>query len=224
MPQRLYIATILFDHRKDVGLHRFSDSYHEGWVTKLYAGFKRNLTDPFNFALFTDRPRDLPDPIIQFPLEHSPITYGSCMEPYKLNEPMILVGLDTVIVGNCDILADYCTALGDRPVLTPRDPYQPERFCNGVQLVPHGRFDMYMAWAALGGTQCNDMDFIRKAERVEALDDKFPGLVLSYKVQVRQAQHDARGGATLPPGARIVYFHGSPKPHELEHAWIRKHF
>ena len=50
----------------------------------------------------------------------------------------------------------------------------------------------------------------------EWLDDLFPGQIKSYKVQV------------VPPDlgdTRIVYFHGNPKPHMLDHLpWITEHW
>lgn len=59
------------------------------------------------------------------------------------------------------------------------------------------------------------MEWVRRfAHRF--IDDLFPGQVLSYKGAVkRQGLGDAR----------IVYFHGREKPHELPHVgWIREHW
>jgi hypothetical protein len=188
----------------------FSRCYDESWVEKLYRGVARNLTVPFRFVLFTDEPRCLGPSISQELLESRPISYGSFTEPYKLGQPMILMGLDTVITGNIDHLAHYCMT-GD-VIALPRDPYMPSRACNGVALVPKGNRDVWERWRGE-----NDMEWMRQQPHL-FIDDLFPQSVVSFKGSVRE-----RGLRD----ARIVYFHGHEKPHELAGAhtqWVREHW
>ena len=125
---------------------------------------------------------------------------------------MILVGLDTVIVGNIDHLATYC--LEKDMIALPRDPYCPERSCNGVALIPEGQHHVYRNWHGE-----NDMEWLRQQKHA-FIDDIFPGQVLSYKVDVKKKNNDQ-----LPENARIVYFHGDYKPHELtDLPWIKQHW
>lgn len=186
--------------------------YDESWVEKLYRGFKRHLTMPFEFICFTDRNREFSEPILQEPLA-GPINYGAFMEPYRLNRPMILVGLDTVVTGNIDHLAEYCLEGGKLAV--PRDPFFPQTVCNGVALVPGGNAWIYEKWLEdRDGFKAysKDMDFIRSLD-VAVIDDLFPGEVVSYKGHVK----DYGLGDT-----RIVYFHGEQKPHELDLEWVER--
>lgn len=185
----------------------FSRMYDETWVEKLYRGFKRNLSMPFKFVLFTDKERAFVEPIQQVRISAAVPDYGSCIEPYKQNEPMILCGLDTVVTGNCDELARYCLE-GDKIGL-PRDPYRPRVACNGVALVPGG-----FEHVALKHRGQNDMEWVREFPHV-ILDDKFPGAVQSYKGHV-----EAHGVGDT----RIVYFHGKKKPHEIDRPDILKHW
>lgn len=188
----------------------YSTMYNEAWVEKLYRGFARNLTLPFRFVCFTERARAFREPIEQKPLKPEP-DYAALIEPFKLNEPMILVGLDTIITGNIDHLAAYC--LASNKVAVPRDPFYPDKLCNGVALVPSGmREKMYDAFP--GG---NDMDWIRSHEAdLNVIDDIWPGQVVSYKAH---AKNKGLGDA------RIVYFHGEVKAHELGHVgWVRRHW
>lgn len=186
----------------------FSRMYDESWVEKLYRGFARNLTVPFEFICFTDHNRRfMSENISQLPLIRRPFGYGSCVEPYRLGEPMIMVGLDTVVTGNCDALADYCLN-ADRLAL-PSDPYRPEKACNGVALVPEGFDTIYAAW-----TGQNDMDLICNWPH-DRIDDLFPGKVLSYKGHVK------KGGLG---DAAICYFHGNDKPHEIEEDFVKEHW
>lgn len=185
----------------------YSRCYDESWVVKLYNGFKRNLNIPWRFVLWTDKLRELPGDIKQEILRSKNPNYGAGIEPYRYGVPMILVGLDTVIVGNCDHLAAYC--MERDKIALPRDPYHPERACNGVALVPQGQQSVYRNWQGQ-----NDMDWMRKQPHV-FIDELFPGQVVSYKVHVR----DKGLG-----NARIVYFHGDSKPHEVNEPWLKDHW
>ena len=192
--------------------------YDESWAERLYRGFARNLTRPFRFVVFVDRERAFAESAIEqelLPGGEMP-SYASCIEPYRLDAPMILVGLDTVVTGSCDMLAAYCETPGAR-LAVPRDPYFPDRVCNGVALVPAGlRAQVYERKRELHAREMSDMDWIR-AQNPAVLDDLFPGACESYKGYVK---HFGVG-----PETRIVYFHGQEKPHELRgDAWIDEHW
>lgn len=201
------VATLLWEPNE--ASFSFSRCYDETWVEKLYRGFARNLTMPFRFVCFTDRPRDFCEPIQQEPIHGKP-GYASCIQPYRLGDPMILVGLDTIVTGSCDHLAAYC--LEAQRLAVPRDPYQPSVVCNGVALVPAGHERVALDHDG----RVNDMDWIR-AHRPAALDDLFPGQVQSFKVHVK--------GRKLGD-TRLCYFHGEEKPHQEYQMtpWIREHW
>lgn len=201
------IASLLWD--ANASSYPFSRCYDESWVTRLYEGFARNLNVPWRFVLFTDRERDLPKEILQEGMKAPTPGYADCIEPYKLGVPMILVGLDTVVTGPLNHMAQYCLR-DDVPIALPRDPNQMEIACNGVALVPAGQQGVYRDWNGE-----NDMAWMR-AQKHALIDDLFPGQVVSYKGTVKQ--HGLRD-------ARIVYFHGDEKPHQLtDEPWIRKHW
>lgn len=193
---------------------QFSRHYTEADVCALYRGFKRHLTVPFRFVCWSEKERDYAETEIeQRRLVDARPSYGSLTQCYELNEPTIMVGLDTVIVGNCDHIASYCLE-AEKPAV-PMDPFIPDTVCNGVTLVPAGNDWL---WREYHGQ--NDMDWIRdswKAGRVIAFDKLFPNQIVSYK------RHIERGGLT--DETRICYFHGERKPHELPHvAWIGRHW
>ena len=191
----------------------FSRHYTETDVEKLYRGFARNLSVPLRFVCFVDYPRNFAEPIEQELIEGEP-NYSSMIQPFKLNEAMILVGLDTIVVGDCNHLAAY--AIGaDKPAV-PRDPFFPEKVCNGVALVPAGNDWVFNAQPE--GE--NDMEWIRKLwaqGKFAVIDDIFPRAVVSYK------GHTKKHG--LEDETAIVYFHGKEKPAELPHVgWIARHW
>lgn len=203
------IATLFWKHNS---LSKsFSCCYDESWVDKLYRGFERNLSMPFEFVLFTDEKR-------QFASEMQQIVdptlgsggYGDCIRPYSLAKPMILVGLDTIVTGNIDHLAEH--ALKADKFALPRDPFIPIQACNGVALVPSSHEKI-----AIEHKGQNDMAWVRQYPH-DYIDDLFPGQVLSYKVHVKNHQRGKLGDA------RIVYFHGKEKPHQLQLDWIKEHW
>ncbi len=202
----LAVVSLLWDaNRQSAG---YSSMYDESWVEKLYAGFARNLTRPFEFILYTDRLREYAAPVTQILLPEGEPNYGWCILPYGLGRPMILVGLDTVVTGNIDHLADYCLTADH--IACPLDPYYPHQVCNGVALVPAGWERVAERWSGE-----NDMVWIRTFAP-DVIDTLFPGQVVSYKGQVRK---NGLGDA------RLVFFHGEEKPHQLAGVdWIEQHW
>ncbi len=192
----------------------FSRCYSEEWVEKLYRGFARNLTQPFRFVCYTDGrrlySRDVD--IEQQWLDAAAPDYSDCLQPYEMGVPMILVGLDTVVTGNVDALADYCMTA--KKIALPRDPNRPHTCCTGVCLVPAG---FQHIWTERDGT--DDMTYMRRQPH-DFIDDIFPGQARSWK-----------GGESVPgvhetglQDTRIVYFHGRAKPHELTEEWLLEHW
>lgn len=206
MSDTITIATLLWDPNPK-SFH-YSMAYDESWVEKLYRGFARNLTRPMRFVCFTEKERTFKEPVEQIMLPDAEPDYSACIEPYRLDVPMILVGLDTIITGNCDELADYCF-YGDRIAL-PRDPFYPDKMCNGVALVPAGQ--KAIIYDALPDG-ISDMEWMRQ-QQVEDIERLFPGQVNSFKGHVKK--HGL--GDT-----RICYMHGEQKAHELAHiGWVQR--
>lgn len=209
-PDCVTICTLLWDaNDRSFG---FSRMYDESWAEKLYRGFQRNLTVPFRFVCFTDRHRRFKEPIEQEPIwAEGEIGYDVCTQPFRLDAPMILTGLDTVVVGNCDALAAYCMDEAHK-VAVPRDPFAPYRACNGVVLCSGGKKAEFFD----GHDGENDMEWIRLNEHA-FIDDLFPKAVVSFK---GYTQHFGIEDETA-----IVYFHGEDKPHQLGRLdWVQEHW
>lgn len=186
--------------------------YTEDHVEKLYRGFKRNLTIPWRFHVWTDQPRMFYNvDCQQHQIGRETPDYRDCLQLYALGAPSIHVGLDTVITGNIDHLAQWCIDQPPRgPVALPRDPYHWSRACTGVHLVPQGHAGI---WSPDKIT--NDMEHMRAQPHV-FIDDLFPGQVQSWKCAVKL---NGRLGDT-----RICYFHGEDKPGQITEDWLLKHW
>ena len=199
--EALTVATCFW--RANVQSAKASRCYTEEWVHRLARGFKRNLTIPHRFVALTDRRYDLD--VDQELLSTDQPDWSCMIEPFRIDGPLIVVGLDTVIVGNIDPLAELC--FGDRLML-PRSPGK-DYACNAIAFVPKGHKDIFMSWSGE-----NDMEWLRTFPH-DFIDDRFPGWVSSYKCDVR------------PNGlgeSRVVYFHGDPKPHQLGEPWVKDHW
>lgn len=191
----------------------FSLCYDESWVEKLYRAFRRQLTKPFRFVCFTDRARSFCAGIEQERLATRVPHYGCLIEPFRLNEPTIICGLDTVLVRNVDHFAAYCLS-ADRPALPGHPTNKPKfGFINPVVFVPAGFRWLYDEWRGE-----NDMDFLKRRDFNDT-GELWPGQLLSLKL------HNVVLGSMPPPDARIIYFHGRSKPHELGNCgWIKDHW
>lgn len=201
------ICTLLWEPNEKS--HEFSRAYTNEWAAKLFSGFRRNLSVPHRFVLFTDMRRNLPKDITQIVEPDLGVNgYGDCTRPFRLNQPMILLGLDSLVIANVDKLARWCL---DNPgkLALPKHPFE-EYSINGVVLWGGHNPRIYDDWRGE-----NDMDWIRTFPH-ERIDELWPGKVVSYRAHVR------------PNGvgkARIVYFHGRLKFNELlKDPFIKAHW
>lgn len=204
----LTIVTPLWSANKNS--FAFSRCYNEEWVDRLYRGFARNLTRPFRFVCLTDKARVFAHPQIEQDRFSAALpTYSDGYELYKIEGPLIVLGLDTVIVGNIDHFAAWCEG-ADRLGL-PRHPGNASLACNGVVFAPADHHHVVSEWRGE-----DDMETVCKHPHM-IIDDEWPGQVISFK--------GAGQPSTLSNDVRIVYFHGRPKMHELAHIpWVQEHW
>lgn len=133
-------------------------------------------------------------------------------------ERIVSVDLDAVIVRDLRPLWDR-----DEDFIGWRDPMYPHQLNGSMFLIKAGShtdiwadFDPLLSPAAAtrAGYRGSDQAWIThkttKAPRWSRADG-----VYSYRMNVK--------GATLPADARIVFFHGNPKPWDLKHDWITEH-
>lgn len=151
--------------------------------------------------------------------------------------PCLLVGLDTVFVGPLVHLAQKIEAHG---IIVVDDPMEPGQLSNAVVgVMPRGAAAIWNLWCSLDPdcryTNPDDQLFGKFSEmkwmrrnlpgivgsnpggRIQRWGQLAPGAVLSYKKNLQ-------GGGNPGSSARIVYFHGEPKPHQLAAdgiPWVR---
>jgi hypothetical protein len=221
--------------------------YDVSYIRKLANGVRANLTIPFIFICLTDESDeklgvfDHTSPYV-IPLRHSWPGWWAKMEIFTLQGPLLYFDLDTVITGSIDGLARWILD-NPGPLVMLRGFYRGDQ-CSGIM-----GWNGNMSWISdqfrinfgdqtafheekhgvsmtVGNKRFRgDQDWLRELCRqrhdqvnVVMAQDIFPG-ICSYKVNVKPK-------GKLPTDARIVCFHGTPRPHEVkpQPEWLRKHW
>lgn len=202
------------------------------YVNRLYNMVQRHLTLPHRFICFTDsdNPKSFDEGIELMPMDVPEWKWNlRKMLLYKpdngLTGRVLCLDLDIIILDNIDNIARYNT--GFITCLAPYKKYK--RRIGGGSVTS---FDVGYGEERLWKPLLNEIEYrviektTRGSERiyyrrqlkgvdVRFWDDAFPGQVLSYKREVGD-----RGDP--PQGARIIWFHGKPRPHErLELGWVK---
>ena len=191
--------------------------YDYKYVNNIVEGIISNTNVPHRIVCLTDDKRGLSpdiDEVIRF--KHNWPKWWGKIELFRpelfKDEQVFFLDLDTFIVGCLDDILSY---RGEFCAL--RDFYNLDVMASGV-----------MSWCGNGVTRIYD-EFIKNPEHfmkvhevagdqafirrwkpsVEYFQDRFPNQVISYKVHCRAPE------MALPNNARVLCFHGKPKPHEI---------
>jgi hypothetical protein len=189
-------------------------------VANLRNGVARHLKAPYRFLCLSD----VDVPCERIPLEHNWPGWWSKIELFRLDGPGLYFDLDTVICGD---LADLAAQAEQWEFTLLRDFYREKGLATGVmawnipirRLYDEFRKDpaVWMQRCGSAGDQCFVEQHVNKAG-VASWQSALPGQVVSYKVHVRKPvlpRHEFGNGA-IPPGARVICFHGLPRMSELE--------
>jgi hypothetical protein len=235
----LTVATVL----------RSGNEFTAHQVEQLQADIDRFLRIEYRHVCLTDDPAH--DYMWGNPLEHDWPGWWSKMEIYRLPGPVLYFDLDTVIVGDITPLAEAVVSEPRNSLLMIRDFYRKnqqtgilgwsgdmrwlyEKFKNEwaarARWVPlrHGTA-MHAHNQRFGG----DAEWLRKMIATGVLMweyfERHVHGIMSYKVHVVGNTKTSRLESNhvppekLPEGARVVCFHGKPRPWELEPQppWIK---
>jgi hypothetical protein len=164
------------------------------YVRNLYWGVHRHLKKPFKFHEVTDG------------LGDGWWAKIGLFEPGRFTGRCLFFDLDTIITGCLNDLADYS---GEFAMLS--DFYRPQHLASGVMAWDaEAAGDIFTRWRDFGMPQSDRRgdggwigDMRPNANRLQNL---FPGQLVSFKANCREG---------APDGARVVCFHGLPRPHQL---------
>lgn len=200
---------------------RSGGDYTREHVRRLYVDVVRwwPLGQPLRFVALTDVPLGIVG-VEERPFYTQNKGWWAKMDLFSAAQDdlgdILYFDLDTMVVGELNWITQV------RSLHLLRDFYHHERVQSGMMYLPASRRPE--AWAAFTeGPEAvidrfrGDGEFLDLVWRgaADTWQDTFPGMVVSYKVDVRQ-----RKGQTIPPLARVVCFHGKPRPW-LTPLWTR---
>lgn len=212
---------------------KHGDKYSVEYVNILYNMVKRHSTVDFDFVCITENPIGLSQGIIHVPLPSYRL-HGWWFKPWIFSREFPITGtilfmdLDIVINDNIDALWDYhpeqFCIIKDFSLLNPRINSSVFRFEAGRYT--HVWENLINDYTQLSNYH-GDQDWIYDQVPDYVLWE--PSWIVSYKWQVRSRDDLERtdGGQrfktindTLTSDAKILVFHGDPKPHLVQDSII----
>ena len=224
---------------------KWGKQYTADYANRLYKNVKKHLTIPFKFYCLTENADELLSNIEHIPLKNNIHTSTESnrfrgwwykVEMFRpdlgLTGRNFFLDLDTVVVDNIDEIVS--TQEGFNIV---RDFYRGPRDKNAAQ-------SCLMAWDAgkhahlytefiknsnhiMQTTGGGDQIWIERNQKDRKYwQDLFPDQIVSFKVDcVGGNRREWQKGSTVPKYARIVCFHGPPRPMEVaHHSWMKQHW
>jgi hypothetical protein len=200
--------------------------YNYKYVNALAKSIKENVTVPHEVVVLTDNPKGFTwdvDRVI--PLANNYPTWWSKIElfkPYQFDGPVFYFDLDTAIIGNIDDIVSY-----DGDFAGLRDFYGLHSLGSGLMgWNPKHTDKIYLDFAPRYSTiitnyKEGDQKWIDENKpSVEYLQDIYPNQIVSFKRHCL----DKHGQIVIPEKAKIICFHGNPRPHSITHPVISKYW
>lgn len=189
------------------------------YVEILQDSVARNLPEEttFQFTVFTDDPEPYAPGILKRPLHGGLRGWWNKLYLFKEGvfpegDRVLFFDLDTVITGALDEIVKY-----DGPFAILRDAYRPDGLQSSV-IAWRPSQDTYHIWdsfkkSGFPDVRGGDQAWIERTyPKAGILQDFYPDAFISYKVGAR---------SSIPQGAKVVFFHGEPRPHSAP-GWVRQ--
>lgn len=191
--------------------------YNAGHVARLQAGLATHLSGHSLVCL-----SDVEVPCERIPLEHDWPGWWSKLELFRpdIDDDILFFDLDTVIVRDISEFAQVCRTT------TLSDFHSDRNMASGLMYL--AQEDRAPVWDAFMcepdriirlHRTAGDQGFLREFKHLRTAprwQNKFPGQVISYKKHIQRKGGDSE----LPADARIVCFHGQPRPWQITASWI----
>ena len=223
-----------------------SDLYDWVYVERLHAMLVANSTRPVRLHVFTEPTRSVPDHMIKHELQDWPGVSGpkrswwykmQMFDPRHLSGQTLYLDLDTVIIGNIDWVWDLSPAY----FWTMRDfkyLWRPTWTGLNSSFMYWNTPAFAWIWREFAGHNIQalikqhhgDQDYLNTVLDDSQLRFVEDGLIKSWRWQIKDGGMDMKtriyrrpdAGTVLDPKARILIFHGKPKPHEVTDPVIQR--
>lgn len=191
------------------------------YVEKLFAGIDRHMPDiPYRCVCLTDDPSTLPKWVIPKTVPTGLVGWWNkvaLFQPgmFEPGERVLYFDLDTIIIGDLTDIASYA---GRFAIM--RDPYHPEHMGSSCMAWEAGTVDhIWTRWDQAGRPSFHpggDQTWVEAMQpKADYWQDMFPGQVVSFK-------RDCWLQGRIPDNARMVVFHGKPRPHQCVAPYIKE--
>lgn len=186
--------------------------FDEDYVFALRECVREHLTLPHKFVCYTDL--TIKGMSIHF-LTEGLDGWFSKFEVFKEIGPVLYLDLDTIVTGNIDLLVKGIMEPGDTfwmlEAFSPR-----HKWASGIMgwtgdwnwLIPHCK--------RYAGLYTMDQECIAATLKNA---EKRPNTIKRNSHKIYSYKHHCQDG--LPKDARIVCFHGKPRPKEVSESWMR---
>lgn len=195
---------------------RTGGEYKPEHVEALYKQTCRQTTKKYNFVCYTDYAESFSDGITVIPLEKNYPGWWSCVELWRHQGPSIIIGLDTMFIGNIDhILQLACDVKGNEFLLL-ESFWHLGQYINGMQIWNgdwswlYKNFNYEKQSTEYRGDENYQIEsLMRVGVSIGRIQMRVDG-VYSYKDQY------LRGKAKDP---RVLIFYGKDKPWKVPSLW-----
>lgn len=186
--------------------------FDQDYVYALRDGVEKHLSIPHKFACYTDKP--IKGIAIRL-LSEDLSGWFAKFEVFKEVGPALYLDLDTVITGEIDLLGKDIEEAGE--AFWMLEAFSPVRkWASGIMawtgnwnwLVPHCK--------RYAGLYFTDQECIAKALKDDGVT---PRLIRRNYYHIYSYKHHCLEG--LPEDAKIVCFHGKPRPKEVRETWVK---
>lgn len=145
-------------------------------------------------------------------------------DPELIEDDILYMDLDTVICGDISELTEQ------PDLMALNDFYFPRYAATGIMYIPHRQ--KACVWEKIISHRHNiqrfrgDGEFLRTICHFKRWQDIYPGYFVSYKAHIAgrgmPGYHSSRseGNGSIPPTAKVISFHGNPRPWKLTLPWI----
>lgn len=164
----------------------------------------------FEFVCFTDLEESVPGKVT---LKDNLPGWWSKIEIFRTPGPAIYFDLDTVLVGSILPFVSEIENAAEDQFFMLRAFNSFRRFASGI-MAWNGDFSFIHSQFKKGLISKYNWDqkYIAKARQPDGFVQDLCSGIYSYK-------HHCREG--LPNGARVICFHGEPRPHQVHTPWMR---
>ena len=198
--------------------------YQAEYVLNLKAGVEKHLTLPHKFVCMTNisLPASIETVPVNIPAWRWNLRKMALYQPDNGLEGRVLaLDLDLAITGSLDDIASYDGRFG-----VMEDFYEPGKAGGCITAFEAGTLEEELYWPVWVNhwkvsrlTHGSERKWYRVAmPDADLLQTMYPGQIVTYKPTPNTRLE------AVPEDARIVCFHGQPRPHDVEVEWLKQYW